>query len=122
MISGTTMIIPNKADVHPSRARVCHSVGGASYRAGMADTKQRIGTLEMKVEQLETWAGPGQAKALATGLAAVRGDLAVLRRVQGQHTTMLTTLQADVAELKTDMAYIKTTLAEVLRRLPPASA
>jgi hypothetical protein len=82
----------------------------------------------VRVSKLETWAGPGQAGALATGLRAVRTDVAVIRRVQGQHTAMLATLsrdvavlKADVAGLKSDMADVKAALAEVLRRLPPAA-
>jgi len=43
---------------------------------------ERIGALELRVNGLETWAGPGQASVLAAGLQAVRGDLAILRRTQ----------------------------------------
>ncbi len=106
----------------------------------MAVADDRIATLEMRVDRLETWAGPGQADALTTGMRAVRGDLAIVRRVQNQHTVMLGALhadvaelkadvaevKADVAELKTDVAVLKTDVAElklavqeILRRLPP---
>ena len=106
----------------------------------MAAADERIAALEMRVDRLETWAGPGQADAVTAGIRAVRGDLAILRRVQNQHTVMLGALQADVAELKTDVAELKTDVAElktdvaalktdvadlklavqeVLRRLPP---
>jgi phage shock protein A len=106
----------------------------------MAVADERIATLEMRVDRLETWAGPGQADALTTGMRAVRGDLAIVRRVQNQHTVMLgalhadvaelkadvAELKADVAELKTDVAELKTDVAElrlavqeILRRLPP---
>ena len=71
----------------------------------MADITQRVGALEMRVNQLETWAGPGQAEALVAGMRDVRADLAgvhrelsAVRRGQDSHTAML---------------------AEVLRRLPP---
>jgi chromosome segregation ATPase len=87
----------------------------------MADECEQIRALQVRVSKLETWAGPGQADALATGLRAVRADVAVIRRVQGQHTAMLTTLsrdvgglqgnmavqQADVAGLKQDVAVLK---------------
>jgi uncharacterized protein YceH (UPF0502 family) len=80
----------------------------------------------MRVERLETWAGPGQADALTLGLRAVRADLAALRRVQNQHTALLEALTADVsglktdvAELKADVAELKAAVQEILRRLPP---
>jgi chromosome segregation ATPase len=77
----------------------------------MAAAQDRIGTLEMRVERLETWAGPGQADALTLGLRAVRADLAALRRVQNQHTALLEALTADVSGLKTDVAGLKTDVA-----------
>ena len=101
---------------------------------------ERIGALELRVNGLETWAGPGQASVLAAGLQAVRGDLAILRRTQegmlgdlaalrstqegmlgtqGEHTRALASLTADVETLKADMCDVKETLREVLRRLPP---
>jgi cell division protein FtsB len=70
----------------------------------MADEHEQIRALQVRVSKLETWAGPGQADALATGLRAVRTDVAVIRRVQGQHTAMLTTLSRDVAGLTGNMA------------------
>jgi septal ring factor EnvC (AmiA/AmiB activator) len=87
----------------------------------------------MRVERLETWAGPGQAEALAAGVRDIRADIADMRRVQSQHTVKLTTLQSDVAELKSDVAELKSDVAElksdvaelksdvaeILRRLPP---
>jgi hypothetical protein len=48
----------------------------------MTTMAERIGALELRVNGLETWAGPGQASVLAAGLQAVRGDLAILRRTQ----------------------------------------
>lgn len=102
----------------------------------MVVPKDRIGLLEMRISELETWAGPGQAEAFATGLRAVRAELAVMRRVQNQHTAMLNgltadvaVLKADVAELKADVAELKAgfadmkvTLSEILRRLPAPTA
>ncbi len=100
----------------------------------MADIHREIGILQMRLDRLETWAGPGQAEASATGIRVIRGDLAVVRselaavrRVQDQHTgaltclhTDVTGLKADVAVLKADMAEVKTALSEILQRLPPA--
>jgi septal ring factor EnvC (AmiA/AmiB activator) len=99
----------------------------------MTTTEERLETLEVRVGNLETWAGPGQAAALAEGMRELRADLARVRQTQDRHTRMLAdltadvselksdvaTLKADVATLKTDMAEVKATLAEVLRRLPP---
>jgi hypothetical protein len=90
----------------------------------------------MRVDRLETWAGPGQVEALTTGLRALRADMSAMRRVQNQHTTMLTGLVADVsglqsdvsglksdvATLKSDVADLKSDVAEILRRLPPLPA
>ncbi len=96
----------------------------------MADIYREIGILQMRLDRLETWAGPGQAEASATGiwgdLALVRSELAAVRRVQDQHTAALTGLhtdvtglKADVTLLKTDMAEVKTALSKILQRLPP---
>jgi chromosome segregation ATPase len=73
----------------------------------MAVHKDRIGLLEVRISELETWAGPGQAEAVATGLRAVRGELAVMRRVQNQHTAMLHGLTADVTGIKGDVAVLQ---------------
>ena len=97
----------------------------------------------MRVGNLETWAGPGQAEALAGGQRALRADLARVRQTQDRHTRMLAELTADVAELKirvsglesdvatlksdmatlkADMAEVKETVREILRRLPEPRA
>jgi len=113
----------------------------------MVTIAERIGALELRVNGLETWAGPGQASVLAAGLQAVRSDLAILRRIQesmlrtqqgmlgdlaslrSTQEGMLGTQQgmlADLASLRStqqgilaDMRDMKETLREVLRRLPP---
>jgi uncharacterized protein involved in exopolysaccharide biosynthesis len=85
----------------------------------MATIEERIGTLEMRVNNLETWAGPGQAVALAEGQRQIRADLA---RMQAEFKAEFATLKTDVAALKTDMAEVKGTLREILRRLPAPSA
>jgi hypothetical protein len=77
----------------------------------MANTGERIRTLEMRVERLETWAGPGQNEVLSMNLRALRADVATLRRVQNQHTVLLGTLTRDVAGLKDDVAGLKDDVA-----------
>jgi hypothetical protein len=97
----------------------------------------------MRVERLETWAGPGQNEVLSVNLRALRADVVVLRRVQNQHTVLLgelstdvsrlkadvavikddvAVLKGDVAELKADVSSLKLAVQEILRRLPPAPA
>ena len=99
----------------------------------------RIGTLEMRIERLETWAGPGQTEALSVNVRAIRADLVAFRGVQKKHGVQLdmltkdmarvkddvaelkvdvAALKDDVADLKTAVAELKTAVAEILRRLP----
>jgi chromosome segregation ATPase len=73
----------------------------------MANAGERIRTLEMRVERLETWAGPGQNEVLSVNLRALRADVVVLRRVQNQHTVLLEELSEDVSRLKADVAVLK---------------
>lgn len=91
----------------------------------MADLSERTVALELRVDRLETWAGPGQAEVLTTGLAGVRAELAVIRKTQDRHTAQLhrlstdvAGLKSDVAGLKADVAELKTAVREILRRLP----
>jgi len=102
----------------------------------MTTIEARLGTLEVRVDNLETWAGPGQAQALAEGQRELRAELAKVRQTQDRHTRMLadlisdvsglkadvTGLQTDVAELKSDVAELKSGMAEILRRLPAPPA
>ena len=92
----------------------------------MATIEERIGTLEMRVNNLETWAGPGQAVALAEGQRQIRTDLAKMQadlaKMQAEFKAEFATLKTDVATLKTDMAEVKGTLWEILRRLPATPA
>jgi phage shock protein A len=101
----------------------------------MATIEERLGTLEVRVKNLETWAGPGQASALAEGQRQIRADIARMRleftsEINGVKTdlailkTDVATLKTDVATLKTDMTEVKETVREILRRLParPAEA
>jgi chromosome segregation ATPase len=116
----------------------------------MNSIADRIGTLEMRVERLETWAGPGQSEALSVSIRAIRADLIGIRRTQKQHGVQLVqhgvqlatltadvarlqddvsvlkadvaVLKADVAVLKADVAEVKVVLQEILLRLPPLPA
>jgi chromosome segregation ATPase len=116
----------------------------------MTTFQTRLETLEVRVDNLETWAGPGQAQALAEGQRELRAELVKVQQTQDRHTRMLAdlisdvsglktdvsglktdvsslktdvaTLKTDVAELKTDVAELKSGMAEVLRRLPPPPA
>ena len=67
--------------------------------------------LEMRVDRLETWAGPGQAEAFAASQQQLRAELAKIQRTQDQHSRMLTVLASDVAELKADVAELKAEVA-----------
>jgi hypothetical protein len=69
----------------------------------------------MRVERLETWAGPGQNEVLSLNLRALRADVITLRRVQNQHTILLGTLTGDVSRLKDDVAGLKDDVAELRR-------
>lgn len=74
---------------------------------GTATTEERLGTLEVRVDNLETWAGPGQAGVLAAGQLEMRAELAKVRRTQDRHTRMLADLTADVSGLKADVSGLK---------------
>jgi uncharacterized protein involved in exopolysaccharide biosynthesis len=105
----------------------------------MVTLTERVGKLEMRLDTLETWSGPGQAEALRQGQLALRTQIRDLSRrlggvgqVQERHTRLLTghttdlavlkqdvaVLKQDVAVLKQDVAWLKAALSEVLRRLP----
>ena len=65
----------------------------------------------MRVDVLETWAGPGQTGALADGQRKIRADLAKIHRTQDRHGRLLGQLVSDVDILKTDVAGLKTDVA-----------
>jgi chromosome segregation ATPase len=73
----------------------------------MATIEERLGTLDMRVDNLETWAGPGQAEALAEGQRELRADLAKVRQTQDRHTRMLADLISDVSGLKTSVSVLE---------------
>jgi len=79
----------------------------------MIKLENRVRQLEVSVGRLETWAGPGQAEALAQGQRYMRADLARIRTTQDRHTRMIADLTSDVAGLKTDVAELKTDVAEL---------
>jgi len=112
----------------------------------MIGVAERIVRLEDEVQQLQTWAGPGQVQALLDGQRELRSDMAKLQATVDRHERLLvglksavsgfksdvttlkddvTTLKDDVADLKDDVAGIKgdvadlkVAVAEILRRLP----
>lgn len=61
----------------------------------------------MRVERLETWAGPGQTEALSVNIRAIRADVVALRGVQKKHGTQLDELTRDSARLKADVGELK---------------
>ena len=67
----------------------------------------------MRVERLETWAGPGQTEALSVTVRAIRADVIALRGVQKKQGTQLDELTTDVARLKTDVGVLKADVAEL---------
>jgi len=107
-------------------------------------------SLQVKVERLDTYAGPGQNEVFSDNFLEIRKKLDQMGRVQGahtrtlsKHTKMLTGLKTDVSTLKTDVSTLKTdvstlktdvstlkgdmvevkgALAEILDRLPPRAA
>jgi uncharacterized protein YoxC len=74
---------------------------------GMASTGERLRTLEVRVDNLETWAGPGQAGALAGGQRELRADLDKVRQTQDRHTRMLADLISDVSGLKSSVSVLE---------------
>ena len=79
----------------------------------MATTDERVRKLEVRVDVLETWAGPGQTGALADGQRKIRADLAKIHRTQDRHGRLLGQLVSDVDILKTDVTGLKTDVAEL---------
>jgi chromosome segregation ATPase len=79
----------------------------------MTTIEARLGTLEVRVDNLETWAGPGQAQALAEGQRELRAELAKVQQTQDRHTRMLADLISDVSGLKTDVAGLQTDVASL---------
>ena len=74
----------------------------------------------MRVERLETWAGPGQTEALSVNIRAIRADVVAFRGVQKKHgmqldelTKDVSRLKADVGDLKGDVGVLKADVAEL---------
>jgi hypothetical protein len=116
---------PDLIWAHGSGACAILSEGDVTV-VDMATIEERLGTLEVRVNNLETCSGPGQAGAMAEGQRQIRADIAKMRAEFTSQITGLTgdvsTLKTDVAGLKTDMAEVKGTVREILRRLPAAPA
>jgi archaellum component FlaC len=77
----------------------------------MNTVDDRIRTLEMRVERLETWAGPGQTEALSVNVRAIRADVVAFRGVQKKQGVQLDQLTRDMARVKDDVAGLKTDVA-----------
>ena len=61
----------------------------------------------MRVERLETWAGPVQTEALSVNVRAIRADMVAFRGVQKKHGRQLDELTEDVSRLKADVGELK---------------
>jgi chromosome segregation ATPase len=90
---------------------------GGNTVIGMATTEERLGTLEVRVENLDTWAGPGQAGALADGQREIRAELGKIRQTQDRHTRMLADLTADISELKTTVTRLDARMSGLETRM-----
>jgi chromosome segregation ATPase len=73
-----------------------------------------VPSLQVKVERLDTYAGPGQNDAFSDSFQEIRKKLDRISTVQGRHTRtlsqhgkMLTGLKGDVRTLKADMTEVK---------------
>jgi septal ring factor EnvC (AmiA/AmiB activator) len=90
-------------------------VGVRFYGRLMTTTDQRVKDLEMRVDRLETWAGPGQAEALSLGLSALRAETAIFRqemnRALGGITADFARLNNEVGGVKTDVAILTNDVA-----------
>ena len=77
--------------------------------------EERVTRLEMRMERLETWAGPGQNVSFSESLAELRKRFDDFGRVQAKHTKMISDLADDVASLEaafnSDVAVLKTDTA-----------
>jgi peptidoglycan hydrolase CwlO-like protein len=86
-----------------------------------------VPSLQVKVERLDTYAGPGQNEVFSENFVAIRQRLDRIGRIQdghtrilAKHTKMLTgltnsvkTLKGDVSTLKGDVSTLKGDMAEV---------
>jgi len=95
---------------------------GRPNLAGMTTTEDRVRALEVRVDKLETWSGPGQANALSTSLAATRAELATFRReTTAEFVRLRRELTTFRGEMTAELTSIRSDMQEILRRLPPVN-
>src|SRR5260370_37219201 len=103
----------------------------------MTTVELRLKDGEVRVDRLETWAGPGQAEALSVGLSALRAEIAAFRQevnrafrdVRAEMAGIKSSVSALVAcvaglqavrsGLQRGVTEVKCRLEEELKRLPP---
>jgi len=69
--------------------------------------------LEARVQQLETWAGPGQIQALIEGQRVLRAEMVKVQATLDRHGRILTRLKADMSGAKSDIGALKTDMSAV---------
>jgi chromosome segregation ATPase len=88
----------------------------------MPTVEDRVGALELRVEHMVTWAGPGQAEALSVSTRQTRADLAKIQRIQVTHSRQLTQLTADLGQLTTEVTDVQRAQADHSRQLTQLTA
>jgi hypothetical protein len=72
----------------------------------------------VKLRELDDITKYGRIEAVAKNVADVRERQKKHTAILNRHTEQLNQLTTDVAGLKTDMTWVKSTLGEILNRLP----
>jgi len=70
-------------------------VGARGFGQLMTTVEERLKDLQVRVDRLETWAGPGQIEALSASLSALRAETAAFRQ---EFNRAFRDLRAEVAE------------------------
>src|SRR5258708_39882978 len=86
---------------------VSRMVGARDYGQLMTTVEQRLKDVEVRVDRLETWAGPGQAEALSVGLSALRAEIAAFRQ---EVNRAFRDVRAEMAGLKSSFSALETDL------------
>jgi chromosome segregation ATPase len=76
----------------------------------MIGVAERIARLEDEVQQLQTWAGPGQVQALLDGQRELRSDMAKLQATVDRHERLLVGLKNSVTGVKGDVTGLKSSV------------
>lgn len=79
----------------------------------MIGVAERIVRLEDEVQQLQTWAGPGQVQALLDGQRELRSDMAKLQATVDRHERLLVGLKSAVSGFKSDVTTLKGDVAGI---------